>query len=198
MSMAKASFLNQSVSMLTTNLKTRQKIRGSIVLDTELNGVKTKKPKHKIPEKVCKDKHRLSLGQRLADKFASVVGSWKFILIQTLLMAIWILLNIACLAFRWDPYPFILLNLFLSCQAAYTGPVIMMSQNRQSEVDRETMYKDYELSEKSLKLLQQITKAFKHIEEDRVIFLKLLKDILEEVEDVEVDREPTGRQDKSK
>lgn len=74
----------------------------------------------------------------------------------------------------------------------------MMSQNRQAEVDRETMYKDYDLSEKSLKLLQQITKAFKHIEEDRVIFLKLLKDILEEVEDVEVDREPTGRQDKSK
>lgn len=160
--------------------------------------MKNKTPKDKTPSKSGKNKHDLLLGQRIADKFAVVVGSWKFILIQSLLLAIWIALNAACLAFRWDPYPFILLNLFLSFQAAYTGPVIMMSQNRQAEIDRETMLKDYELSEQSLKLLQRITKEFKHIEEDRDIYLKLLKDILEEVEDGEADENPTGPQDQAK
>jgi uncharacterized membrane protein len=159
--------------------------------------VKSKTPKDKAPSGVRKDKHDLLLGQKIADKFSKVVGSWKFILIQTLLLAIWIALNVACLAFRWDPYPFIFLNLFLSFQAAYTGPVIMMSQNRQAEIDRETITKDYELSEKSVRLLQRLIRELRHIEENRGVHLKLLRDILEEVEDVEAEEGPTGPQDKA-
>ena len=78
--------------------------------------------------------HR-SWGERAADTIASVVGSWKFIVIQSALLAAWILFN-AVSAERVDPYPFILLNLLLSFQAAYTAPIIMMSQNRQSDIDR--------------------------------------------------------------
>jgi uncharacterized membrane protein len=71
-----------------------------------------------------------TLGERLADRVADVVGSWKFITVQSMLLVLWILLNALGPAQRWDPYPFILLNLMLSFQAAYTAPIIMMSQNR--------------------------------------------------------------------
>ena len=79
----------------------------------------------------------MTLGQRIADKAASVIGSWAFIGAQSALLAGWILLNVlAPPAKRPDPYPFILLNLMLSFQAAYTGPVLLMAANRQAEIDR--------------------------------------------------------------
>ena len=83
-------------------------------------------------------------GPRLADKFAQIVGSWTFIVIQSVLLAIWVVLNIVAYVQHWDPYPFILLNLALSFQAAYASPIIMMSQNRQSERDRIQAEHDYE------------------------------------------------------
>ena len=64
------------------------------------------------------------------------MGSWTFIIIQSVILAVWIVLNVTAWAKAWDPYPFILLNLALSFQAAYAAPIIMMSQNRQSEIDR--------------------------------------------------------------
>ena len=64
------------------------------------------------------------------------MGSWTFIIIQSLILMVWIALNITAYIARWDPYPFILLNLVLSFQAAYAAPVIMMSQNRQQDIDR--------------------------------------------------------------
>ena len=70
------------------------------------------------------------LGQRVADRVAAIVGSWRFIIIQTTLLLAWIALNVVAYVQHWDPYPFILLNLVLSFQAAYTAPIIMMSQNR--------------------------------------------------------------------
>ena len=79
----------------------------------------------------------LTPGQRIADGVAATMGSWRFIIIQSIFLAVWILLNITELVFRaWDPYPFILLNLMLSFQAAYAAPIIMMSQNRQASKDR--------------------------------------------------------------
>ena len=79
----------------------------------------------------------LTVGQRVADGVAAVMGSWRFIIIQSVLLAGWIVLNVTELITRaWDPYPFILLNLALSFQAAYAAPIIMMSQNRQSAKDR--------------------------------------------------------------
>jgi uncharacterized membrane protein len=83
-----------------------------------------------------------SRGDRIADLVTAVVGSWKFIIIQSCLLALWIVLNVLAIVGRWDPYPFILLNLALSFQAAYATPFILMSQNRQSEVDRDRAQQD--------------------------------------------------------
>lgn len=77
-----------------------------------------------------------TFGQRLADKVATGMGSWKFIIIQSAIIAVWIAVNIIAVAFQWDPYPFILLNLLFSTQAAYSAPIIMMSQNRAAARDR--------------------------------------------------------------
>jgi len=87
-----------------------------------------------------------SLGARLSDGVAGTVGSWRFILIQSVALIAWITANAAIGPGAWDPYPFILLNLMLSFQAAYTAPIIMMSQNRQSEVDRRRALADYEVN----------------------------------------------------
>jgi uncharacterized membrane protein len=85
-------------------------------------------------------------GDDLADKVTDVLGSWKFILIQSGMLFLWMILNVI-LALRseaFDPYPFILLNLMLSFQAAFTGPIVLMSQSRQSRKDRISMLKDLE------------------------------------------------------
>ena len=86
----------------------------------------------------------LSFGNRLADNVAQGMGSWSFIIIQTLLVALWMALNVVGWCFHWDVYPFILLNLVFSTQAAYAAPIIMMSQNRQSERDRMQAQADYQ------------------------------------------------------
>lgn len=91
----------------------------------------------------------LTRGQRLADRVASTIGSWRFIVLQSSAIAIWITGNVLVGQNAWDPYPFILLNLLLSFQAAYTAPAIMMSQNRQSELDRRHAQTDYEINVKA-------------------------------------------------
>jgi uncharacterized membrane protein len=89
-------------------------------------------------EAIARMEHALdaqrTLGERVADGFAAVVGSWPFIIAQTVLLAAWVAVNVLWLVYRWDPYPFILLNLVLSFQAAYASPIIMMSQNRQAKI----------------------------------------------------------------
>lgn len=75
-----------------------------------------------------------SRGEWLADWFAAIVGSWTFITVQSVLLAAWLLLNLSIWTFAWDPYPFILLNLALSFEAAFASPIIMMSQNRQGRL----------------------------------------------------------------
>lgn len=83
--------------------------------------------------------------QRAADAVAGLVGSWRFIAIQSAMLGAWIVFN-ALSPDRVDPYPFILLNLLLSFQAAYTAPIIMMSQNRQAEIDRTRAIEDYDIN----------------------------------------------------
>jgi uncharacterized membrane protein len=90
-----------------------------------------------------------TLGQRLADAVARTMGSWTFIAIQSVAIVIWITFNTVRGTHAWDAYPFILLNLLLSFQAAYTAPAIMMSQNRQSEIDRHRAENDYEINVKA-------------------------------------------------
>jgi uncharacterized membrane protein len=101
---------------------------------------------------------QLTVGQRVADKVAATMGSWTFIIIQTVILAIWIILNVTAYVSQWDPYPFILLNLALSFQAAYAAPVIMMSQNRQQDIDRKSAEEDYRINIKAeleIELLHQ-------------------------------------------
>lgn len=92
---------------------------------------------------------RSSTGEKIADIVTATVGSWKFILIQSFLLGVWIVLNIIGWIRHWDEYPFILLNLALSFQAAYATPFILMSQNRQSEVDRLKAQQDLDIDTKA-------------------------------------------------
>jgi uncharacterized membrane protein len=106
------------------------------------------------PEPVIKP----TVGQRVADAVAAGMGSWAFIIIQSVLLAIWIVLNVTAYIEQWDPYPFILLNLALSFQAAYAAPFIMMSQNRQQDIDRASAENDHRINIKAeleIELLHQ-------------------------------------------
>ncbi|MBI3649783.1 MAG: DUF1003 domain-containing protein [Acidobacteria bacterium] len=107
--------------------------------------------------------NQLTLGERIADKVAEVMGSWKFIIIQSTLLTAWVVLNIAAFINHWDPYPFILLNLALSFQAAYAAPIIMMSQNRQSEKDRMQSKNDYEVDMKAEMEILQLHEKFNEL-----------------------------------
>jgi uncharacterized membrane protein len=88
---------------------------------------------------------RLTTGQRLADAVTKAMGSWRFIIIQSLILLVWLILNVIGWVQHWDPYPFILLNLGLSFQAAYAAPIIMMSQNRQAAKDRLNAEHDFQI-----------------------------------------------------
>lgn len=91
----------------------------------------------------------LSFGERLADRVASFGGSWTFLILFGLVLAFWVVLNSAMLARAFDPYPYILLNLFLSMLASIQAPVIMMSQNRLAAKDRQQAAHDYEVNLKA-------------------------------------------------
>lgn len=107
----------------------------------------------------------LTLGQKFADKCSNTIGSWRFIIIQSTILAFWIILNVSLPNNKkWDSYPFILLNLMLSFQAAYTGPVLLMAANRQSEIDRnrdiENLELDYTDHKHLLHLTEHLNKHF--------------------------------------
>lgn len=89
-----------------------------------------------------------SFGQRAADRIANVMGSWTFIIVQSIFVGGWIVLNLVAFLNHWDAYPFILLNLLFSTQAAYAAPIIMMSQNRQAQKDH--LRDDHEAKEVEL------------------------------------------------
>ena len=114
---------------------------------------------------------RMSLGDRVADAVAAGVGSWPFIIVQSALLVVWMALNVYLVVMvsthpgdlkAWDPYPFILLNLVLSFQAAYTGPVVMMSQNRQAVKDRLMAQSDFEVNQKAEEEVQVIMEHLAH------------------------------------
>jgi uncharacterized membrane protein len=85
-------------------------------------------------------------GDRVADRIASAVGSWTFIIIQTALLTLWIVLNLIAWVQHWDPYPFILLNLALSFQSAYAAPILMISQNRQAKLSERRNHLDLQIN----------------------------------------------------
>jgi len=114
----------------------------------------------------------LTLGGRIADTVAKGMGSWKFIIIQTVLVVLWMALNLVGFFYHWDVYPFILLNLLFSTQAAYAAPIIMMSQNRQNERDRMHAEEDYKTNvdaKKEIESLQIILKTIEVEKLDKII-----------------------------
>lgn len=137
------------------------------------------------------DKQTLTIGQRVADKVASFGGSWTFIISFGVFIAIWIFINIFWLINKgFDPYPFILLNLILSCLASLQAPVIMMSQNRQEEKDRERAKKDYMINLKSELEIRTLHEKIDHFIMDQQqellelqkVQIEMMNDILQQLE----------------
>jgi uncharacterized membrane protein len=121
-----------------------------------LDELRAVRRKHR--EKLAPGEDQPTFGQKVADAVASGMGSWTFIIIQSGLLTVWIAANVTGFIMHWDPYPFILLNLALSFQAAYAAPFIMMSQNRQQDVDRKEAENDYKINIKAeleIELLHQ-------------------------------------------
>jgi uncharacterized membrane protein len=115
----------------------------------------------------------LTAGERIADNAARVVGSWRFIIIQTILVVIWVIFNVWELGFgHFDVYPFVLLNLMFSVQAAYTGPILLLAGNRQATKDRAIAQRDdeelgviYRLQQEQMEILSLLKDAqTKHAE----------------------------------
>ena len=119
----------------------------------------------------------LSAGDRIADGFAEVMGSWTFIIIQSALLLAWITFNAIAWIRHWDPYPFILLNLALSFQAAYAAPIIMMSQNRQAAKDRLMAEQDYMVNAKAE---EEVKSIMHHLEQQDEVMIDILKRLEEQ------------------
>ena len=115
-----------------------------------------------------------TLGERVADRAASGIGSWTFLVVQSVLIVIWIALNVAMLINHWDPYPFILLNLCFTIQAAYTGPVLLLSGNRQAQKDRLRLEHTAEVAEAAEKATLEI---LLEIERNTEATLKVLENL---------------------
>ena len=114
-------------------------------------------------------------GERLADRVAAVIGSWPFIIGQSVLMVLWVYLNVwAIFIAHWDPYPFILLNLVLSFQATYAGPIVLLAGNRQSQKDRITLEHAADESDKGEK---HITKILIEIKKNTELTLQILREL---------------------
>ncbi len=95
-------------------------------------------------------------GERAADAISAFIGSWKFIILQTSVLAVWFAVNSLGVAFEWDPYPFILANLFMSAEAAFATPLLLMSQNRAAAMDREILHKDFAEDSETKRLVVEI------------------------------------------
>jgi len=127
------------------------------------------------------DEKKLSIGDKMADKISSFVGSWPFIIVSVSLIIAWVIINVSYIIKPFDPFPFILLNLFLSCVAAIQAPIIMMSQNREGDKDRIKARNDYKVNLKSEIIIEDL-----HLKMDEII--KSQKYIMEKVNELEKER----------
>jgi uncharacterized membrane protein len=154
--------------------------------DSGLAALKQKLTRHKLSG----DEHQhpvnvlhhdeATFGEKLADKIASGIGSWTFLMVQTTAVIAWLVLNIYGFVHRWDPFPFILLNLLFSVQAAYTGPVLLLAGNRQAQKDRLTLeHAAYEAD----KADEQNVEILKAIERNTEVTLQVLRHVESLVED---------------
>ena len=133
-----------------------------------------------MENKTWHDKHlaSLSLGDRIADTVANGMGSWSFIIWQSLIVILWMILNVIGFINHWDAYPFILLNLIFSTQAAYAAPIIMMSQNRQNKRDRIQAEQDYKTNIDAKKEIEALQIQLNKLETEK---LDRILDVLNEI-----------------
>src|SRR3979409_117488 len=135
-----------------------------------------------------------TFGEMLADKISAGIGSWTFLIIQTLAVAVWMIGN-AILFFNWDPKPFILLNLLFSIQAAYTGPVLLLAGNRQAQKDRLTLEHAAYEADKADEQNVEILKAIEHNTEVTLTILRHVESLV--TEHIEEGRQAAARPDKA-
>ena len=121
-------------------------------------------------------KEKYTVGQRAADRIAKFAGSWAFIFSFTAVLILWMVGNVLLAKRAFDPYPFILLNLVLSCVAAIQAPLIMMSQNRQEEKDRRHAENDYKVNLKTEIMIEDLHDKMNKIIAKQVILEKLIRD----------------------
>ena len=121
-------------------------------------------------QKTWHEKHEegQSIGDKVADSVANGIGSWKFIIWQTVIVICWMIVNVIGFVRHWDPYPFILLNLIFSTQAAYAAPIIMMSQNRQNDRDRAQAAEDYKTNLEAKLEIEALQKQLSNIEIEKL------------------------------
>jgi uncharacterized membrane protein len=149
--------LSEGETRLLTELRARRrKARGGAVASGSVGAAQEARP---------------TLGQTIADGVAATMGSWRFIIIQTALLTVWIVLNVTAFVQKWDPYPFILLNLALSFQAAYAAPFIMMAQNRQQDIDRKHAEGDYQVNIKAELEIELLHRKIDELREKEVVGL---------------------------
>jgi uncharacterized membrane protein len=117
-----------------------------------------------------------TFGEKVADWVAATMGSWPFIIGQSIILSIWIALNVIAFCYHWDPYPFILLNLALSFQAAYAAPFIMISQNRQAERDRHQAEEDYRINREAEQRIEKLQEHLHAIEDEKLDRILVLLD----------------------
>jgi uncharacterized membrane protein len=125
----------------------------------------------RAPDDRLADTPSLTTGQRIADQVAATMGSWPFIIVQSVFLIIWIILNLTAWVQQWDPYPFILLNLALSFQAAYAAPFIMMAQNRQQDIDRQAAATDHSINIKAELEIELLHQKFDQMRQMEVLYL---------------------------
>jgi uncharacterized membrane protein len=159
------------------SVRTRES--GKAALKQKLTRRKLNPDDHKHPVNVVHH-DEATFGEMLADKIASGIGSWTFLMVQTTAVIAWLVLNIYGFVHRWDPFPFILLNLLFSVQAAYTGPVLLLAGNRQAQKDRLTLeHAAYEAD----KADDQNVQILKAIEKNTEVTLQVLRHVESLVED---------------
>lgn len=138
------------------------------------------------------------VGHAVADVVSRTIGSWWFVIIQTAIIASWLMVNLYSQS--WDPYPFVALGLYLTFQTACTGPLILMAQNKQGDADSEIIQKDYDLAEASFKSLESITGSLMTMQELMVEQSKIMRDLAESdhthkgADDDEQSNTPAGTQ----
>ena len=178
----KGNFIKEIREGVRQKMKERKKLVGEILKDIEHDmtdeEILSLLAGSKVSERPKKENY--TLGQRAADRIARFAGSWAFIFSFVGVLLVWMVSNILLAAGAFDPYPFILLNLVLSCVAAIQAPLIMMSQNRQEEKDRRRAENDYKVNLKTEIMMEALYDRLCHIAEKQESLLKMLKEIRDE------------------